>query len=109
MRIIFTSKKMRNACSSEKEMIKAFGKDCAKKLMQRLMELDAAPTMDQIPRHARCHPLISDLKGSYAVDLVQPYRLIFKPCIGDPPLKSGGGLDLSSVDTIEIIRVIDYH
>jgi len=100
---------MQKACSSEREMIKEFGKEIGRKLKQRLFELEAAPTMDQIPPHLMCHPLTSDLKGYYAVYLAQPYRLIFKPCSDVLALKSDGSLDLSMVDKIEIIRVSDYH
>lgn len=109
MRIIFHSSKMHKACSSDRVMIKVYGPEIGKKLQQRLFELAAAPTMDLIPPHLKCHPLTSDLKGYYAVHLAQPYRLIFKPCSDDQALKSDGSLDLSMVDTIEIIRVIDYH
>lgn len=109
MRIIFHSSKMHKACSSDREMIKVYGPEIGKKLQQRLSELGAAPTMDQIPSYARCHPLTGDLKGYYAVDLAHPCRLIFKPCTDDQVLKSDGSLDISKVDTIEIIRVIDYH
>lgn len=109
MQIIFTTKQIQRNCSSSKQMVKKYGMDCAKKLAQRLFELDAAPTMDQIPPHARCHPLHGDLNGLYAVHLNQPFRLVFKPCRGDFPLKDSGGLDLSKVDRIEIIDVIDYH
>ncbi len=109
MRIIFHSSKMQKACSSEREMFKVYGSVLGKKLKQRLFELDAAPTMDQIPSYARCHPLTGKLKGYYAIDLAQPYRLIFKPCSDVLALKSDESLDLSLVDKIEIIRVSDYH
>ena len=29
-------------------------------------------------RKYRCHPLLNNRKGQYAVDLVHPFRLVFK-------------------------------
>lgn len=90
-------------------MIKAVGADCAKKLKQRLVELEAAPNMTDIPAHARCHPLFGKRKGQYAVYLVHPYRLIFEPDCDPLPCKTDGGLDLSKVNKILVKRIIDYH
>ncbi|MCB5265252.1 MAG: killer suppression protein HigA [Candidatus Cloacimonetes bacterium] len=109
MQIIFTTKKMQKACSSEREMLRIYGDSCSKKLKQRLAELEAAENMGMIPPFARCHPLTGKLNGKYAVDLAHPYRLIFEPDCEELPLKADGGLDLNKVTSIIIKDITDYH
>lgn len=109
MQIIFTSKKIQKTCSDKKVMIRELGPQRTAKLMQRMMELDAAPNMSQIPTHAGCHPLTGKRAGCYAVHLSQPYRLVFRPVFDEAPLNEDGGLDLSRVDKIKIIEIVDYH
>ncbi|HHZ14516.1 MAG TPA: killer suppression protein [Candidatus Cloacimonetes bacterium] len=109
MLIIFTSRKLEKRLNTEKEMVKAYGAECAKLLQRRLMELEAAPTMEQIPPFAGCHPLSGEYKGCFAVKLKQPYRLIFKPAMDQLPLKRDGSLDPGLVDAIEIVDIVDYH
>ena len=45
---------------------------------------------------SRCHPLYGDRLGQYAMDLIQPYRLIFT--------QYG-----NTVDIVEIQEIVDYH
>lgn len=81
MEVSFSSRKMQKACSSEKEMKREWDASLVKKLQQRLMELKAADTLDDISRlpPARCHELKGDRKGQLSVDVTQPYRLILSP------------------------------
>jgi len=66
--------------------------------------------MNEIPVAARCHPLRGNLKGLYAVDLIHPYRLLFKPDHEPLPLLNDGGLDITKVTQIIITELkIDYH
>lgn len=44
----------------------------------------------------RCHSLSNNRKGQYAVDLINPYRLVFRK-IGD------------EIQIAEIIEIVDYH
>lgn len=94
-----------------KEMRVAFGKPLAERLQQRLAELRAADTLEDISRlpPARCHELSQDRKGQLAIDLVHPKRLIFEPDHNPLPYKSDGGLDWSNVTRIRVIEIIDYH
>ena len=89
----------------------AFGKPLAERLQQRLAEIQAADTLDDISRlpPARCHELSQDRKGQLAVDLVHPKRLIFEPDHNPLPRKPDGGLDWSHVTSICVIDIIDYH
>ena len=57
----------------------------------------------------RRHQLTGGQKRQFAIDLVQPYRLIFKPDHEPVPRKDDGGIDLNQVTAIKIIDVKDYH
>jgi plasmid maintenance system killer protein len=64
--ITFISRKLQKVCNSEKEMRAMFGKPLAERLKQRLAELKAADTLEDIRRlpPARCHELSQNRKGS---------------------------------------------
>lgn len=111
MEITFTSRKLQKVCNSEKEMRARFGKPLAERLKQRLAELKAAETLEDIRRlpSARCHELSQNRKGQLAVDVVHPKRLIFEPDHNPVPRKPDGGLDWPHVTRIRVIEIIDYH
>ena len=83
----------------------------ARKLQQRLMELKAAPCLDDISKvpPPRCHPLSGDRDGQLSVDLEHPYRLLFIPANDPIPVTQDGGLDWTKVTEIEIIEITDTH
>ncbi len=111
MEISFASRNLQKACNSQKEMRRKFGKATADKLQQRLAELMAAGTLDDVMRlpSARCHQLSHDRKGHLAVDLVNPKRLIFVPDHNPVPTKPDGGLDWTKVTRITVKQIVDYH
>ncbi len=53
--------------------------------------------------------LRGDRHGQYAVDLVNPYRLVFQPTDDPVPLKRDGGVDVDEVRAVTIIDIVDYH
>jgi proteic killer suppression protein len=111
MEVSFASRKMQKTCSSEKEMKREWGAVLAKKLQQRLMELKAAETLEDISRlpPARCHELTGNRKGQLSVDVTQPYRLIFAPDHDPAPRKPDGGLDWTKVTKVVVLEVVDTH
>jgi len=82
-----------------------------RKLQQRLMELKAAPCLDDISKvpPPRCHPLSGDRDGQLSVDLEHPYRLLFIPANDPIPVTQDGGLDWTKVTEIEIVEITDTH
>lgn len=80
------------------------------KLKKRLDDLFAAgnlSVMKILP--GRCHPLRENRSGQWAIDLEQPYRLVFEP-VGDPlPINEDGWLITDEVKAICLLEVIDYH
>lgn len=102
---------MKKKCSSEKEMVKEWGPEIAKKLKQRLMEIQAMENLADLHLlpQARCHQLKGDRDNEFAVDLKHPYRLIFEPYQDPVPLKPDGGFDLEKITAVLIKEVGDYH
>ena len=111
MEILFTSPKMAKLCSSQKEMRAKLGTRGADKLQERLAQLAAAASLEDMKFFpaARCHELAQNRAGQIAVDLVHPYRLIFEPAHEPLPEKPSGGLDRSKVTRIIILEITDYH
>jgi len=111
MGVCFATRSMQKACSSDKEMHRRWGAALTRKVQQRLAELVAADTLDDIARlpPARCHELKGHRAGQLSVDLVHPHRLIFEP--GNEPVsrKDDGGLDWTQVRKVVVLEVCDTH
>ena len=109
MQVQFATARLQKQLNSKKELKKQFGDVGAKKLSTRLSNLEAAETLaDMWHLPGRCHPLSGDRAGCFALDLVHPFRLVFRPT--EPvPLKDDGGIDLERVDSVVITEVVDYH
>ena len=110
MTVTFNSRKLQKECSEPRAMVKAFGTAMSKKLKQRLMELSAADFLSDVSRlpPARCHELVNT-NSMFSVDLVHPYRLLFRPADEPIPLKADGGIDLDYVKAILIMGIKDTH
>lgn len=111
MVVYFHTLKLQKSCCTEREAVRTHGAPLARKLMQRLQELDAADTLADIGRvpPPRCHELKGELAGQLSVDLQHPYRLLFIPANDPVPRLADGGLDWNRVTEIEIIGVVDTH
>jgi plasmid maintenance system killer protein len=111
MEISFSSRKIEKLCNSTKEMRAKLGDRCAKVVQQRLAEMKAADTLEDLGKvpGARCHELKADRKGQLAVYLVHPKRLVFVPDHNPVPSKSDGGLDWAQVTRVLVTDVVDYH
>ncbi|MFO7981835.1 MAG: hypothetical protein R6V08_00095 [Desulfuromonadales bacterium] len=92
-------------------MQKQLGEAMARKLQQRMMELNAAETLADISHlpPPRCHEMTGDRAGQFSVDLVHPYRLLFIPSHNPVPCCEDGGVDREQVMEIEIIAIDDTH
>lgn len=111
MNVYFKNKKLQKICNISKKANGELGPINAKKLQQRLMELNAAVNLADLSRlpPTRCHELVGDRIGQLSVDLRHPLRLIFIPANDPVPQKDTGGLDWSRVTEIEIIEIADTH
>lgn len=80
MLIQYKNRQIQRVCTVASVAERKYGKRMAEKIQQRVDEIMAADTVELMIqfRIGRCHPLKGDRKGQYAVDLVHPYRLVFK-------------------------------
>ena len=111
MYIEYRTKKLKKCCLEFKEAQKAYGLKKAKKLMQRINEIKAAPTLGDLNKlpPTRCHKLTGNRSGQFAVYLEHPFRLIFEPIGEHDEIYIEGVLDLEKVTKIKILEVGDYH
>jgi proteic killer suppression protein len=82
MKIKFSSDKFGKICNRQELLIRKYGPERAKRIRQRLDDLEAAGTLGDfrfLP--GRCHELTADLEGLLSLDLDGPYRLYFRPMI----------------------------
>lgn len=111
MEVLFEKRKLQKTCSSEKALRRAYGPQMAKKIQQRLSELAAANTlkdMESLPA-ARCHELRGNRDDEFAVKLVEPKRLVFKPAHDPIPRLEAGNIDTRNVTRILVLEIVDYH
>ena len=109
--ITFRDRSMQKACSSEKGSVKRWGAENARRIRQRLADLQAFSSLADVPATPpfRCHPLKGERKGQFAIDVRQPYRLIFDIDHDPVPLLLDGGVDRARVTAIRVLSVEDYH
>ena len=111
MEIHFQGRKLEKACMNQSQRTRTYGPVCGKQLEYRLSDLKDAENLDamRLRPQAKCHELAGDRKGTLAISLKQPYRLIFEPAHHLVPRKPDGGLDWTQVTAICILAVEDYH
>ena len=111
MEILFKTKKLQKTFNSEELLIRQYGKENGRLIMRRMMVLAAAQCLADVPRTRpeRCHALLGDRKGQYAVYVKHPFRIVFRPAHDPLPRCDEGSLDLSRVTSIQILNVKDYH
>jgi proteic killer suppression protein len=110
MEVFFDNKKLASRLGRDRDRVKEFGAEGAKRIDLRLQQLRRVPTLEtmrQLP--GRCHELTADLRGHLAVDVQHPYRLVFRPTKQPPPTKPDGGLNWAVIDSITIVDITDYH
>ncbi len=104
MEISFKTKKLRKVSGEFNKAKKEYGEVCAKKIIARLNELQAAENLRDIERlkFPGLHWLKGKRKGQAAVKLENPRRLIIEP-VGTE------SRDFRDIEKIIIVEIIDYH
>ena len=84
--------------NADNEGERAYGREMADKIHQRIDELHAADTVERMIQWntGRCHLLTQNRKGQYAMDLIHPFRLVFE--------KKGEEIQIAN-----ILEIVDYH
>lgn len=110
MNITFKNSKIEKYANNDRLAVRKLGTIRAKYLKQRLDELRAAATLEDV-RHlpGRFHDLKDNRKGQWSCDLDQPYRLIFEPHEDPIPTNEDGQYLWIEILGVEIIEIVDYH
>lgn len=103
MEIEFANNKLKKSLESEKALRRHYGQ-MSEKIAQRLQEFISAESLKDISclPGPRLHPLQGRYQGCYAVDVKHPFRIIFKPVVGEKD-------NYGSITKIEIVTIKDYH
>lgn len=111
MDISFRTRKLEKTFESGAALRRAYGARMAVAIEHRMAVLKAASSVASVPDTPpeRRHLLRGDRRGQFAIDLVHPKRLVFRPARPPPPRTDGGGIDLARITAIEIVEVVDYH
>ena len=105
MEIVFKNARMKAESENHESLKRKYGRLQADEITARLNELDSAESLQDIWRlpHVRLHSLSGNLKGYFAVDIKDPYRIIFSPL-------NGNTANLKTVTKIRINTLYyDYH
>lgn len=108
MKIIFRNRKLERLCLDKKTANRELGASAAKKLMSRLADLEAAVTIKDL-LVGRPHPLKGSRSGQLAITVYRRIRLTFSPADDPVPKTEDGNIDWSSVSSIRIEYIGDYH
>lgn len=110
MDISFANKRLKKYANDDAEAIKKLGAKRAKLYKQRLDDLSASESLEDVrylPGHY--HELKKNRKGQWSCDLDHPYRLIFEPQENPIPTNDAGQYCWIEIKGIEIVEIVDYH
>ncbi len=98
MDITYKSNKLEKICTNATYAEREYGNAMAEKIHMRIDQIKAAENVEEMIqfRIGRCHPLKISRKGQYAVDLIHPYRLVFR-------------VDGREIQIANIMEIVDYH
>ena len=98
MEVQYKNNRIRKVCTNANAARKEYGSTMAEKIHMRIDQIAAADSVEELVLYhiGRCHQLQGDRCGQYAMDLVQPYRMIF--------LQIG-----KDIQVAEIQEIVDYH
>ena len=104
MELSYSSKKLQKKLKDERLIHKNYG-NRANNLVMRIAELEAAVTLANIPNipPPRRHKLKGGYNNQWGIDVTKNYRIIIEP-VGEYNEE-----DLSTIISIKIIDIVDYH
>ncbi len=110
MKISFKNKTLEKYANNDRIGLKKLGDQKFKKLKQRLDQLKASKTLEDVRfQPGRFHELTGNRKGQWACTLDQPYRLIFEPQENPIPTDDDGKYIWVEIKAVKIIKIDDYH
>lgn len=114
MDISSKDKRLRAALESEATCRRCFGAEMCRKLLLRIAALRAADDLAAFwpPKSGpeRCHELSGAARGTFSIDVKQPYRLLFKPIeVEKPADRSDERERWKAITAVELLAVEDTH
>lgn len=113
MEIYVRDNKLRRVVEDEAFRKRELGAEMADKLALRLAALVAAESLaDFWPPNSgpeRCHELIGDQKGTFSIDLKQPYRLLFESHAETANQEQDEQQRWKSIKAIDVMSIEDTH
>src|SRR6266436_1797302 len=113
MEILVSDKRLRKVIDDDAACRRQYGADMAKKLALRLASLRAADSLADFwpPKSGpeRCHELKGDRKGTFSVDLNQPYRSLFQSASKPAGDEAEEQQRWKSITSIDILAIEDTH
>jgi len=108
--ISFGDKDLKKYANNDRLASRKLGPKRAKLFKQRLDELRAAETLEDV-RHlpGHFHELKENRKGQWSCDLDQPYRMIFVPHEDPIPVNADGQYIWIEIKGVEVIEITNYH
>ena len=109
MELTYKNKKLQDLCENSKynkELVKNYGNEVAKKLPRRIIELKSFVSVNDIPVNFpyRRHKLSGDRKGTFSINITNQYRLIFRQKDKSIIIE-----DLREIKEIEIMEVSKHY
>lgn len=108
MKIRYADKRLKGLCDSHRQAKRRIGEAGAKILQRRLAQIDAAPTVRDLPA-GNPHPLKGDHNGQFSVSLDGGRRLVFEPDHEEVPTTADKAVDWERVTDVCITFIGDYH
>ena len=103
MKIEYKSNRLKRACTDLSVAKKDYGLNMAKLIHQRVNEISSADSVEMLCQFSigKCHQLEGNRTGQYAMNLVQPYRLVFERI----SIEEEG----RNIEIVRILSIEDYH
>ncbi len=108
MELRFKNKGVREICEKRAVAVRKLGDLCAKKLITRLADIEAADRVTDLTA-GNPHPMKGDRLGQFALDLAGGWRLVFGPANDPVPRHPDASIDWSQVTIISVEYIRDYH
>lgn len=98
MQIRYKSRKLQRICESAEEARRVYNIKMAQVIQIRIAQIRSAQSIDYLleTNLGGCHELKGKRKSQYAMNLVQPYRLIFTQ-------------ENDNAVSVRIEEIVDYH
>ena len=109
MELFFKTARLQKVCNSGALLLKTYGVDNSRRIRKRLAVLEAATSLADVPTipPERCHALKGPFAGCFAVDVLQPYRILFSPA--HELRAQSARVQPHKVTAILILEIVDYH